>query len=160
MYLLAYDLINRSYSDEYTATEKWRLCWGYKNSESLVVLPTFHPCCMCSDAVVCREVQLNCNRGKVGYAAQKADTSRQFADRHCLFQGGVWSAVLRHIFNRTPFYVTSQSCLTVLKHLQVICPFCSTKAYQTGITSPGWWTDVSHVFPSIAVFLFRHHAKY
>ena len=28
MYLLAYDLIDRSYSDEYTATEKWRLCWG------------------------------------------------------------------------------------------------------------------------------------
>ena len=24
----AYGLINKSYSDEYTATEKWRLCWG------------------------------------------------------------------------------------------------------------------------------------
>lgn len=38
---------------------------------------------MCSDAVVCREVQLNCNTRKVHYAAQKADICRQSADTAC-----------------------------------------------------------------------------
>ena len=46
LYCFAYGLINKSYSDEYTATEKWRLCWGLSVRPSLVVLPTFHPCCM------------------------------------------------------------------------------------------------------------------
>lgn len=40
-------------------------------------------CCVCSDAVVCREVQLNCNTRKVHYAAQKADICRQSADTAC-----------------------------------------------------------------------------